>query len=108
MEISGGYDYEKVSSSDAGRYDAVSYTHLFLTAPIFTRLLTTEEYGVITIYLSWVDVIGIFAMFGLYNNVYCRGILEFKEDKKNFTFSLLSLANVITLAVFAIVWITNK
>ena len=26
----------------------------FLTAPIFTRLLTTEEYGVITIYLSWV------------------------------------------------------
>ena len=80
----------------------------FLTAPIFTRLLTTEEYGVITIYLSWVDVIGIFAMFGLYNNVYCRGILEFKEDKKNFTFSLLSLANVITLAVFAIVWITNK
>lgn len=80
----------------------------FLTAPIFTRLLTTEEYGVITIYLSWVDVISIFAMFGLYNNVYCRGILEFKEDKKNFTFSLLSLANVITLAVFAIVWITNK
>ena len=80
----------------------------FLTAPIFTRLLMTEEYGVITIYLSWVDVIGIFAMFGLYNNVYCRGILEFKEDKKNFTFSLLSLANVITLAVFAIVWITNK
>ena len=80
----------------------------FLTAPIFTRLLSTEEYGVITIYLSWVDVIGIFAMFGLYNNVYCRGILEFKEDKKNFTFSLLSLANVITLAVFAVVWITNK
>lgn len=80
----------------------------FLTAPIFTRLLTTEEYGVITIYSSWLDVIGIFAMFGLYNNVYCRGILEFKEDKKNFTFSLLSLSNLITLLVFAVVWITNK
>jgi len=80
----------------------------FLTAPIFTRLLTTEEYGKITIYSSWADVIGIFAMFGLYNNVYCRGILEFKEDKKNFTFSLLSLANVITLSVLAIVWIVNK
>lgn len=80
----------------------------FLTAPIFTRLLSTEEYGRITIYSSWVDVIGIFAMFGLYNNVYCRGILEFKEDKKNFTFSLLSLSNVITLAVLAAVWIVNK
>ena len=68
----------------------------FLTAPIFTRLLTTEEYGVITIYSSWADVIGIFAMFGLYNNVYCRGILEFKEDKKNFTFSLLTLCLLYT------------
>ena len=57
----------------------------FLTAPVFTRLLTTDEYGVITIYSSWLDVIGIFAMFGLYNNVYCRGILEFKDDKNNFT-----------------------
>ena len=76
----------------------------FLTSPIFTRLLTTEEYGVITIYSSWLDVIGIFAMFGLYNNVYCRGILEFKEDKGNFTFSLLTLSNMITLAVFVLVW----
>lgn len=80
----------------------------FLTAPIFTRLLTTEEYGVITIYSSWLDVIGIFAMFGLYNNVYCRGILEFKTDKRNFTFSLLSLSNLITLVTFIIVWIMNK
>ena len=79
----------------------------FLTAPIFTRFLTTEEYGVITIYSSWADVIGIFAMFGLYNNVYCRGILEFKEDKKNFTFSLLTLANLITLIVFGVVWTVN-
>lgn len=80
----------------------------FLTAPIFTRLLTTEEYGVITIYSSWLDVIGIFAMFGLYNNVYCRGILEFKEDKRNFTFSLLTLSNVITLGVFVLVWGVNR
>lgn len=80
----------------------------FLTAPIFTRLLTTSEYGVITIYSSWLDVIGIFAMFGLYNNVYCRGILEFKNDQKKFTFSLLSLSNIITLITFAVVWIINK
>lgn len=80
----------------------------FLTAPIFTRLLTTEEYGVITIYSSWMEVIGIFAMFGLYNNVYCRGILEFKEDKNRFIGSLLSLSNLITLIVFAAVWMVNK
>lgn len=72
----------------------------FLTAPIFTRLLSTEEYGQVTIYLSWVDLIGIFAMLGLYNNVFYNGITEFKTDKKRFTFSMLSLANIITLLTF--------
>lgn len=80
----------------------------FLTAPIFTRLLTTEEYGKITVYSSWLDVIGIFAMFGLYNNVFYNGITEFKKDRDNFTFSMLTLSNVITITVFAIVWFTNK
>lgn len=80
----------------------------FLTAPIFTRLLTTEEYGRISVYTSWLDVLGIFAMFGLYNNVFYNGITEFKKDKDNFTFSMLTLANVITLIVSSAVWCINK
>lgn len=80
----------------------------FLTAPIFTRLLTTEEYGKITVYSSWLDVIGIFAMFGLCNNVFYNGITEFKKDRNNFIFSMLTLSNIITLCVFAAVWIVNK
>ena len=32
-----------------------------LTIPIFTRLLTQEEYGTFTIYQSWFSVISIFA-----------------------------------------------
>lgn len=80
----------------------------FITAPIFTRLLSTEEYGKVTVYLSWVDMIGIFAMFGLYNNVFYNGITEFKNDKKRFTSSMLILANIITLVTFVIVWTTNK
>lgn len=80
----------------------------FLTAPIFTRLLSTAEYGRITVYSSWQDVIGIFAMFGLYNNVFFNGITEFKTDRNRFTFSMLTLSNVITTGVFAAVWVFNK
>lgn len=80
----------------------------FITAPIFTRLLTTREYGEITVYSSWLDVIGIFAMFGLCNNVFYNGIMEFKRDRDRFTFSMLTLSNVITIAVFLIVWTVNK
>ena len=80
----------------------------FLTAPIFTRLLTTEEYGKITVYSSWTEIIGIFAVFGLYNEVFYNGITEFKTDRDHFTFSMLMMSNMITLLVFAVVWIVNK
>ena len=80
----------------------------FITAPIFTRLLSTEEYGEITVYSSWLDVIGIFAMFGLYNNVFYNGIMEFKKDGDRFTYSMLTLSNTITVVVFLVVWTVNK
>lgn len=80
----------------------------FLTTPIFTRLLSTKEYGKITVYSSWLEIVGIFAMFGLSANVYYNGILEFKKDKDNYTFSLLVLSNVITLFVMSILWVVNK
>ena len=79
----------------------------FLTAPIFTRLLTTSEFGQISIYSSWVEIMAIFAMFNLYSSVYNNGILEYKDDEKCFTFSVLTLANVLTAAVFFIVWFIN-
>lgn len=80
----------------------------FLTTPIFTRLLSTEEYGKITVYSSWLEIIGIFAMFGLTANVYYNGILEFKKDKNNFTFSLLMLSNLISIFSMSIVWAVNR
>lgn len=79
----------------------------FLTAPIFTRLLTTSEFGQISIYSSWVEIMAIFAMFDLYSSVYNNGILEFKEDEKCFTYSILTLANTLTVVVFLIVWFVN-
>ena len=80
----------------------------FLTTPVFTRLLSTEEYGKITVYSSWLEIIGIFAMFGLTSNVYYNGILEYKKDQDNFTFSMLTLSNVITLTVMLAVWTVNR
>lgn len=80
----------------------------FLTAPIFTRLLTTAEFGKISIYSSWVEIFGIFAMFSLYYSVYNNGILEFKDDRENFTFSLLMLSNFLTILVFIAVYLVNS
>lgn len=63
-----------------------------LTTPIFTRLLTTEEYGLYSTFTSWLDIITIFATLRLGFGVYMQGLVKFEDDKNNFSSSLLSLA----------------
>ena len=44
-----------------------------ITTPIFTRLLSTSEYGQLSIYNSWAGIITIFATLNLSAGVFMRG-----------------------------------
>lgn len=70
-----------------------------LFVPVFTRLLSTTEYGVVTVFESVQGTLGTITMLSLWSNVYNRGMQEFKADRNRFTASLLFLGNVATLAV---------
>ncbi len=74
-----------------------------LTTPIFTRLLTTEEYGEYVLFTSWADVLGIFITFGLATSVYQKKLVEIAEEKEKdiFTSSLIGL--MMTLAVISFI-----
>lgn len=73
-----------------------------LTTPIFTRLLTTEQYGEFTLYSSWYQVISIFATLNLFYGVYNNGMTKFSEDRARFTSSLQGLSTVVTVSLFAV------
>lgn len=62
-----------------------------LTTPIFTRLLTTEEYGQFNVFNSWLSIITVFVTLNLSAGVYTMGIVKFKEEEKIFTSSLQGL-----------------
>lgn len=62
-----------------------------ITTPIFTRLLTTEEYGQFSVFNSWLSVITVFVTLNLSAGVYTMGIVKFKEEEKIFTSSLQGL-----------------
>lgn len=62
-----------------------------ITTPIFTRLLSTEEYGQFSVFNSWLSVITVFVTLNLTAGVYTMGIVKFKEDEKVFTSSLQGL-----------------
>lgn len=84
----------------------------FITTPIFAAILSTEEYGAMSIYYSYEQIFIIFATFELSYGAYQRGILKFKEDESLFTSSIIALGNLITIFnmfIFALFndWITS-
>ncbi len=52
---------------------------VFLTVPIFTRLLTTEQYGLLTVYQSWMAIISVFTTLNLSAGVFNNGMIKRKR-----------------------------
>ena len=74
----------------------------YLTTPIYVRMLSSDDFGKVSLFLTWFQIIGIIAMFCLSYGVFNRGLLDHKEDRDSYSFSLLVFSNIITLCVFGI------
>ena len=73
-----------------------------ISTPIFTRLLTTEQYGVYSVYQSWYSIIAIFATLNLYAGVYNNGMTKWPDRRSQFTSTLLGLSTTITSLLFVV------
>lgn len=73
-----------------------------LTTPIFTRLMSTAEYGVYSVYQSWYSIIIIFTTLNLYAGVYNNGMTKWPNDRMRYTSALQGLSTTITVVWFVI------
>jgi O-antigen/teichoic acid export membrane protein len=73
----------------------------FLTLPIFTRLLSTADYGVVNLYQSYLNIFVIIFSLDLIASVQ-RGKFDFKENYNQFISSVLFLG-IISFAGFSII-----
>ena len=69
----------------------------FITTPIFTRIMTTIEYGQFSVFNSWLQIIAPIVCLRLYEDVYAQGLVRFEEDRDCFSSTLQGL--VFTLVV---------
>ncbi len=76
----------------------------FIATPIFTRLMTAEEFGKVSVYYTWSQIFGIIAMFCLSYGVFNVGLLENPKKRNEFSFSLLILSNIITISFSAVLF----
>ena len=72
----------------------------FITVPIFTRLLPSEEYGQASVFLSYQQILLTLATWETSLSAYQKGLFKYKENKVFFTNVTLLFCNLITLIFF--------
>lgn len=65
-----------------------------LSTPIFTRLLSEEQYGQYSLYLSWIQIITIFTVLKLDCGVFNKGMSKY-DDRETFTATMQSIVVVL-------------
>nr|WP_317413402.1 oligosaccharide flippase family protein [uncultured Solibaculum sp.] len=66
-----------------------------ITTPIFTRLLSTAEYGQYNVFNSWLGIVTIFVSLNLAAGVYTQGLIKFEKEGKVYSSSLQGLTVVL-------------
>lgn len=73
-----------------------------IVVPLYTRLLTTEEYGTYTVFQSWLNLFVILATLEISRGHYKVGITKYEEDADRYTTSVLGLSNAVTIGFAAV------
>lgn len=75
-----------------------------ITSPIFTRILTTEEYGMYSTYLSWQNLLSIFTCLNLYYGVFNKAMVKYPEDRDGYISSMQGLVLALCM-LFTVLYI---
>ena len=75
----------------------------FIVIPLYTRLLTTSEYGTYTVFQSWRDLILIFATLNLSAGVFTRGLVKNDGSNDKYTAQMQGLSSAVAVLTFLIV-----
>lgn len=79
----------------------------FLTVPIFTRMLSTSDYGIVTNYGNYLSFFMTVITMGLISSVQ-RSKYDFKEDYNEFLSSVLFLSTISAVVWFVVVSIFRE
>ena len=69
----------------------------FITLPLFTRLLTTEQYGQLTIYSSWQGILSIFLTLNLAYGSFSTAMIKFENDRDGYISSVEGICVFLTV-----------
>lgn len=104
----------KIRSIPVGAKSAVVYTAssvftrglAIISVPIFTRLMTTEQIGVVNIYNSWYSLISAFATLSLTSGGFAVAMKEYSDKRDEYESSILTLTSIVAILIALVYAIT--
>ena len=78
-----------------------------IATPIFTRILTTEEYAQYTLYQSWHDIFIIFASLNVFNYAAYTGLTKYDKDKNGFIATAQTVVTLLTFSCCGLYFVVN-
>ena len=79
----------------------------FITVPLFTRIMSNEEYGTLSLFLAYEQIAMILATWEIQMGAYQKGIFKYKNNINIFTKSTLALINLLTIVFYFIIAIIH-
>lgn len=75
-----------------------------ITVPIFTRIMTTQEYGRFGVFCSWYEIVSILVTLNLSAGIYTQGIIKHKDCETDFSASFQGLNTVLFTFWILLFW----
>lgn len=77
----------------------------FITLPLFTRLLTTEEYGQSTVYNSWMSILTILLTLNLPYGSFNTAMVKYEKNRDGYISSINGLCTVFAAVFLFVVYL---
>lgn len=74
-----------------------------ISGPIFTRIMPSSQYGIVSTFSSWQSLLMTIVTLNLGAGVFNNGMLEYRDDRDSFQYSLTVLSTI-TAIIFAVVY----
>lgn len=69
----------------------------FLSTPVFTRLLTAQEYGMYSVFNSWLSILTVFLTLNLSAGIFNQGLVKFEKKREEFASSMYGICTALII-----------
>ena len=80
----------------------------FIGMPIFTRIMTADEYGMYAVFLSWFNLLCIFTSLNIYSGTFNKAMIKYEKERDSYISSIQWLTLLLGFLFSFIIIIFNE